>query len=75
MVDRFIYNRTSQMITDELTGYRYHGNKEVCKLLNQESERADRNAEKYLAFLTVLDKYGIGSVEKLDQVLLNQRVW
>ena len=72
---RFHYNRTSQMITDDLTGKLYKGNQETCDLLNSEDERANRNAEKYLAFLKVLDKYGIGSVEKLDRVLFEQRLW
>lgn len=66
-------------VEDTVTGKRYteydFHNGEVTKLLNDVNDRADRNAEKYLAFLKVLDKYDIGTVEKLDQVLFNQRVW
>ena len=74
-VKRFKYYRMSQYIKDSLTGKIYDGNQKTCDLLNSEDERANRNAEKYLEFLKVLDKYGIGSVEKLDQVLFEQRVW
>ena len=45
--NRFVYNGTSQMIRDELTGFTYFGNKEICDLLNQLNNRADRNAEQY----------------------------
>ena len=44
---RFKYYPTSQMIIDDLTGYRYQGNQEVCDLLNEVNDRADKNAEKY----------------------------
>lgn len=66
-------------IEDTVTGKRYtvedFCNGELTKVLNDVNDRADRNAEKYLQFLKVLDKYGIGTVEKLDQVLFNQKVW
>ena len=75
MTKRFIYNRTSQMITDDLTGFTYHGNKKVCELLNQESDRADRNAELLYAYEKLMRKYEIDSVAKLDRILLEQRVW
>lgn len=63
------------MITDELTGFTYHGNKKVCDLLNQESDRADRNAELYYPFKLLMQKYGIESVAKLDRILFEQKVW
>ena len=44
---RFKYCRTSQIIKDDLTGYTYYGNKEICDLLNQINNRADKNAEQY----------------------------
>ena len=75
MTKRFIYNRTSQMITDDLTGFTYHRNKKVCDLLNQESDRADRNAELYCPFKLLMRKYGIESIEKLDRILFEQKVW
>ena len=48
---RFKYYATSQMIIDNLTGKHYHGNKQVCDLLNDENDRADRIAEKYYDLL------------------------
>ena len=45
---RFEYRELSQEIKDHLTGYIYHSNsKDLCELLNQIDERANRNAEKY----------------------------
>lgn len=75
MTKRFKYNSTSQMITDSLTGFTYSGNKKVCDLLNQESDRADRNAELLYPFQLLMKKYEIDSIEKLDRILLEQRVW
>lgn len=75
MAKRFRYNSTSQMITDNLTGYTYSGNKKVCDLLNQVSDRADRNAELYYPFQQLMKKYEIDSVAKLDRILMEQRVW
>ena len=63
------------MITDNLTGYTYRGNKKICDLLNQESDRADRNAELLDPFLSLMKKYEIDSVAKLDQMLMEQKVW
>jgi hypothetical protein len=71
----FVYYRNSQMIIDELTGKHYSGNKQVCDLLNQESDRADENIEKFDAWHYVLEKYNITSPEKLDKVLFNSRTW
>ena len=75
MTKRFIYNRTSQMITDSVTGYTYNGNKQVCDLLNQESDRANRNAELLYPFQHLMKKYEIDSVAKLDRILFEQKVW
>lgn len=72
---RFVYYPMSQMITDNLTGKRYVGNQKTCDLMNDLDDWGNSNAERYFAFLTVLDKYGIGSVEKLDKVLFEQRLW
>ena len=89
MSKRFKYYRQSQMIMDNLTGFHYHGNKEICDLLNDESDRADRNIEicdriimekKILEqynfdVLRILKKYEIENLEKLDQILFEQKVW
>ena len=66
---------------------------ELCGLLNDINERADRNAElvdmskinllfqvdKYRTIVEELDKilrkYEIDSLEKLDLMLMEQRVW
>ena len=45
MDKRFHYYPFSGEIIDEVTGKHYYGSGEICKLLNQESDRADRNAE------------------------------
>lgn len=72
---RFDYYRNMQMITDNLTGFTYTGNNEICKLLNKESDRADKIVESFDEWYKVLRKYGITSPDKLDQVLWNERVW
>lgn len=53
-IERFRYFKDSQIIVDDMTGWTYYGNKQVCDLLNKESERADRNAEDYFK---LEDKY------------------
>lgn len=82
MNKRFVYNRTSQMITDHLTGYTYHGNMKVCDLLNSVNDKADKNAELYFEVLAMLKglemimkKYEIDTLEKLDRILFEQKVW
>lgn len=89
MSKRFKYYRQSQMIIDNLTGFHYQGNKEVCDLLNDESDRADMNLEicdkvimekKILEqynfdVLRILKKYEIENLEKLDQILFHQKKW
>lgn len=79
---RYKYYPSSQMIVDTLTDERISGNQKTCDLLNKIDKRANDNAEKYfdvlqknLKFENLMKKYGISSLKKLDQVLLNQRVW
>ena len=66
--DRYTYYPNSQMIRDNMTGDIYHGNKTITMLLN-------RNAEDFDEWYKVLKKYNIDSPKKLDQVLMNERVW
>ena len=87
MSKRFKYYRQSQMIVDNLTGFHYQGNKEICDLLNDESDRADMNLEicdrivmekKILEqynfdVLKIMKKYEIENLEKLDQILFHQK--
>lgn len=58
---RFEYYRNSQMILDDLTGYTYNGNKKVCNLLNQISDKSDSIAEELfdreLEYEKLLDDY------------------
>ena len=86
---RFEYRKFSQGVLDTLTGFMYQGNEQTCKLLNDLNDKADKNAELYFelmssggvdpndyqAFLKLMKKYEISSVEKLDQMLFNQKVW
>ena len=79
---RFKYYAASQMIVDTLTDERISGNQKTCDLLNRIDKRANDNAEKYFDALKknleveqVLEKYGIISIRKLDQVLFNEKVW
>ena len=89
MSKRFKYYSQSQMIVDNLTGFHYQGNKEICDLLNDESDRADMNLEicdrivmekKILEqynfdVLKIMKKYEIENLEKLDQILFQQKKW
>ena len=89
MSKRFKYYRQSQMIVDNMTGFHYQGNKEICDLLNDESDRADMNLEicdrivmekKILEqynfdVLKIMKKYEIENLEKLDQILFQQKKW
>ena len=82
MTERFEYRATSQSIIDHLTGFVYGGNKKVCDLLNEQNERADRNAEKCWDAISELEKfnkvmlkYEISDVEKLDRILFERTVW
>ena len=89
MSKRFKYYWQSQMIIDNLTGFHYQGNKEICDLLNDLSDKADRNLEicdkvimekKILEqynfdVLKIMKKYEIENLEKLDQILFHQKKW
>lgn len=77
------------MIIDNLSGFHYHGNKEICELLNQLNDKADMNLEicdkviiekKILEqynfdVLKIMKKYEIENLEKLDQILFHQKKW
>ena len=73
--ERFKYYSGSQMMIDNLTGEHYSANSKVCKLCNKLNRKADENVEMFDEWYKVLNKYRITSPEKLDQVLLNERVW
>ncbi len=75
MTKRFKYNQTSQMITDNLTGYTYHGNRKITDLLNELSDKNDELAELLYPFQVLMKKYEIDSVAKLDHMLMEQKVW
>ena len=87
---RFVFFPTSNYIKDRMTGETFFcNNRRVCELLNKLNDRADRNAEMYFElasaggvdpmgyqkFVAVMKKYGITSVEKLDMILREERVW
>ena len=89
MEDRFDYRAFSQTIYDRMTGKFYEGNQKTCNLLNELNNRADKNAElyfellsaggvepvEYQKFLDLMRKYEVSSVEKLDRMLFEQKVW
>ena len=54
MSERFKFY--GQFIVDDLTGHTYHHLQDICKLLNDVNDRADRNAEKYLTQLWKSEK-------------------
>jgi len=73
--ERFTYYSISQMMIDNLTGEHYSSNNKVCRLCNQLNDKADKNVELFDGWFKVLQKYGINTPDKLDQVLMNERVW
>lgn len=73
--ERFIYYPNSQMMIDSLTGEHYPANNKVCKLCNKLNRKADENVEEFDEWYKVLNKYRIKTPDKLDQVLMNERVW
>ena len=89
MSKRFKYYRQSQMIIDNMSGFHYHGNDEICELLNQLNDKADMNLEicdevimensilKHYnnGVIKILKKYEIENLEKLDQILFHQKKW
>ena len=62
-------------IEDGLTGEVSSTYRALCTKLNKESERADEIAEELWEFKKLMMKYEIDSIEKLDLVLMEQRVW
>lgn len=75
-----------EYICDTLTGVQYSEydirNGELVKLLNDMDDRANRNIEvcdKDRMFnekvMSIMRKYGIDDLDKLDQVLFEQKVW
>ena len=72
---RFRYFEATGQIIDGLTGFRYYGNQKLCDLLNDLNDRADRNAVVVFDVEKILRKHEISSLEKLDQILFEQRVW
>lgn len=84
---RFHYRPFSRAIYDSSTGYLHTDLDDITDMLNELNDQADKNAELSLKFemmekkvdnlmcRKVMKKYGINSVEKLDQVLFNQKVW
>ena len=47
MSGRFEFRSFNQTIFDNLTGENYHTLSKITKLLNQEDERANKNAEQF----------------------------
>lgn len=71
---RFTYDPFQHTI-DTVSGISYRGDRNVCNLLNDINDRADRNAEELSAYRKVMKKYGITTIEKLDRILFEQKVW
>ena len=85
MTDRFTLTPVFNVL-DNRTGREYDVGlkeyKEVCILLNELDNVAERNERLFdiansivVEVQRILDKYEIESLEKLDQVLMEQRVW
>lgn len=80
MNERFTLTHTFD-IHDNLTGIEYvmdsvkNHPQDLCDLLNKVNARADRNAEELWKFKELMMKYEISSVEKLDLMLMEQKVW
>ena len=83
---RFRYSGTTQIITDNLTGYTYYGNQKVCDLLNSLNDDADEKIKELMDIVfdnkkyiyqvkKLLRKYEIDNLEKLDRVLFEQEKW
>lgn len=62
-------------VIDNSSGEIYRSHQNLCKLLNAVNDRADRNADELLEYKKLMMKYGINNIDKLDQVLFNQRIW
>ena len=87
--DRFHYFKDSQYIKDSLTGFLYTGNSKTCQLMNELNRRGDEfvelyfellnddgiNPKEFLKFQRLMRKHEINSVEKLDRILIAQKVY
>lgn len=73
--NRFEYRENSQGIYDSLTGFIYSDGEDICEVLNQLNNKKDELAEDNYKFMMILRKYEINNLEKLDRILLEQRVW
>lgn len=76
MIKRFIPYPNSQYVLDDLTGNIIKMNcNEVAKELNKLNDKNDELAELLYPFQLLMKKYEIDSVAKLDQMLMEQKVW
>ena len=76
MDKRFIAHPNSQYVLDDLTGNIINMNSnEVAKELNKLNNKNDELAELLYPFQLLMKKYEIDSVAKLDQMLMEQKVW
>ena len=76
MNKRYIPHPNSQYVLDDLTGNIIKMNSnEVAKELNKLNNKNDELAELLYPFQLLMKKYEIDSVAKLDQMLMEQRVW
>lgn len=76
---RFEFNSFNQDIYDNLTGKRYHTLSKITRLLNQESDRADKNAERFDDYLeyehiakrvqNIMYKYQVVDLDELDKIV------
>lgn len=83
MNERFEFRSFNQTIFDNLTGENYHTLSKITKLLNQEDERANKNAERFDEYMyeyyamkstlkrydVLMEKYGIISFEELENII------
>lgn len=89
-MDRFVINEVLDIV-DRMTNNEYdislQNRDEICKLLNDLSSNDFGTEEMLLMYelavykdfsdkvLTILNKYGIKNLDKLDRVLFEQRLW
>ena len=50
-------------------------NKSLEQMVRDAQDIAVENLKENLEYRKIMDKYGIDSIEKLDQCLFNQKVW
>lgn len=76
MNKRFIAPPHCQYVLDDLTGnIIILTSREVAKELNKLNDKNDELAELLYPFQLLMKKYEIDSVAKLDQMLMEQKVW